>query len=394
MALATSHIRYVLILAGLAIASLGLVFDFDAGKRITAYNPPNIAHYDLRYDVFSPSSRLFKVAFLDPIESFENRDTVVLIGNSVIAGAGAKDKQFFNSSLSNTFNVINAGLGGELLGASSALAVLGIDANFKKHPSRFHHIFVAYPPSRMYDGGYWVTGHALTSLAKERKLSGYVRPYPASVKESIESIESIKQTLLEIKGVVAENLRCIVDGNAVIRSIINREFFCEKPFNTENNNPVLLKQHAGRMVGPSLQEQKLVSGVMADNTFIDIESRRNATAGAIADQLGLLESFLLQKGIPHKIYFLLLSDSPDSIDYLPDDRHDGYYFGKMAFKKLLAEKMPKWEVLEAPPMEFGDFFDMGHMRESGQSKLANLIKEAIARDQVINQRELNNGLAH
>lgn len=383
MVLATSHKIYVVLVAGFAVSSLALVFDFDARKRIVDYNPPNIAHYDLRYDVFPPSSRLFKVAFLDAIGKFADRDTVVLIGNSVIAGAGTKDKLFFNSSLSDAFNVINAGLGGEYLGASAALAVLGIDANLKKHPSVFHHVFVAYPPSRMYDGDYWVTGHALTTLAKERKLSGYVRPYPISVKASI------KQTLLGIKGAIAENLRCIVDGNVVIRSIINREFACEKPFNTENNNPVFLKQHANRMIEPSFQQQQLVSGIMADNTFIDSESRRNAKANAIADQLGLLERFLVQNKIPHKIYFLLLRDAPDAIDALPGARQEAYDSGRMAFRRVLATRKPQWEVLDVPPMEFGDFFDMGHMRESGQAKLANLIKGVIAHDQADNRRKVN-----
>lgn len=373
MALVTCHKRYIFMFVGFAISSLSLVFDFDARNRIAHYNPPNIAHYDLRYDVFPPTTRLFRAAFLDPIGKFADRDTVVLIGNSVIAGAGAKDKQFFNSSLSKTFNVINAGLGGEYLGASSALAVLGIDTSFKKHPTGFHHIFVAYPPSRMYDGGYWATGHALTSLAKERNLPDYILPYSISPKEGI------KQSLLEIKGAIAENMRCIVDRNVVIRSIIDREFYCEQPFNTENRNPVFLKQYAGRTDALSWQEHKALSEAMGDNTFIDSEPRRNAKAGAIVEQLELLERFLAQKEIPHKIHILLLRDAPDAIDTLPSKRKDNYSLGRLAFTKLLAEKRPHWSILEAPPMEFGDFFDMGHMRESGQSRIVDLIKATIAR---------------
>jgi len=379
--LRASHKHYIFMLAALAIASLGLVFDLDGANRIAHYNPPNIAHYDLRYDVFPPSPRLFKVAFLDPIGKFADRDTVVLIGNSVIAGAGARDKQFLNSSLSDAFNVINAGLGGELLGASSALAVLGMDANFRKHPAVVHHVFVAYPPSRIYEGGYWVTGHALTSLAKERKLSDYVYPYSTSAKKSI------KQTLLGIKGGIAENLRCILDGSVVIRSIINREFYCEKPFNTENTSPAFLEKYANRNRPPSPQEQKLVAGIMSDKTFIDDASRRNLKANAILAQLAPLERFLVQKGIPHKIHFLLLRDAPDAIDTLPRARQEAYDSGRMAFREFLAKRKPHWDVMDVPPMESGDFFDMGHVRESGQAKLANLIKDAIARDQVNNQRD-------
>lgn len=383
MVLRASHRRYLFILATLAIASLGLVFDLDGAKRAAHYNPPNIAHYDLRYDVFPPSPRLFKVAFLEPIGKFADRDTVVLVGNSVIAGAGAKDKQFLNSSLSDAFNVINAGLGGELLGASSALAVLGMDANFRKRPSAVHHVFVAYPPSRIYEGGYWVTGHALSSLAKERNLSDYVYPYSTSAKKGI------KQSLLGIKGRIAENLRCIVDGSVVIRSIINREFYCERPFNTENASPAFLEKYANRNRPPSRQEKKLVAGIMSDKTFIDDASRRNLKANAILAQLAPLERFLVQKGIPHRIHFLLLRDAPDAIDTLSRARQEAYDTGRTAFREFLAKRKPHWDVLDVPPMQPGDFFDMGHMRESGQAKLANLIKDAIARDQINNQRKFN-----
>jgi hypothetical protein len=381
MVLRASHRHYIFILATLAIASLGIVFDFDGAKRIAHYNPPNIAHYDLRYDVFPPSSRLFKVAFLDPIGKFADRDTVVLIGNSVIAGAGAKDKQFLNSSLSNTFNVINAGLGGELLGASSALAVLGMDANFRKHPTVVHHVFVAYPPSRIYEGGYWVTGHALTSLAKERNLSGYVHPYSMRWKKRV------KQPVLGIKGGLAENLRCILDGSTVIRSIINRDFYCEKPFNTENASPGFLEKYANRNRRPFRQEQKIVASAMSDSTFIDNASRRNVKANAILAQLAPLERFLVQKGIPHKIHFLLLRDAPDAIDTLPRARQEAYDSGRTAFREFLAKRKPHWDVMDVPPMESGDFFDIGHMRESGQAKLSDLIKGAIARDQANYQRD-------
>jgi len=235
----------------------------------------------------------------------------------------------------------------------------------------------------MYEGGYWVTGQALTSLAKERNLAGYVHPYSTSWKKNL------KQPFLEIKGRIAENLRCILDGSVVIRSIINRDFYCEKPFNTENGSPGFLEKYARRIDGSSRREQKAVARIMSDSTFIDNASRRNAKAGAIVDQLAPLERFLGENKIPHKIYFLLLRDEPAAIDTLPGDRQEAYDSGRMAFRELLAKRKPQWKVLDAPPMEPGDFFDMGHMRESGQAKLAAFIKGLTVRNQANNQQQMN-----
>ena len=363
-------------LAALAISSFGIIFDFDAHNKIEHYNPAGVTHYDLPYDTFPPSPRLFSLAFLDSIGHFPNRDTIVLIGNSVIAGAGAKDKLFFSSSLKNNFNVINAGLGGEYFGASSALAVLGIDANFKRSPSAFHHIIVAYPPSRFYAmSNYWVTGPALITLAEEHGLSNYITPY------QIKKIESIKQRFLEIQGVITGNMRCIINRDDVVSSITNLEFYCQKPFSIENNQAGFLKQYADRMDAD--RDYKGLSSFMNNNTLIDYESSRKDWINTLAEQSIPLERFLVQNGIRHKIYFLLLRDAPVAIDTLPSQRRDEYDLGKVTFLKELAERMPSWSVLEVPPMKNDDFFDVAHLRESGQAEIATVIKQIIAQDQVM-----------
>ena len=367
----------------LAISSLGIIFDFDEHSKIEHYNPSGITHYDLPYAILPPSPRLLKLAFLDQIKYFPNRNTIVLIGNSVIAGAGAKDKLFLGSSLNNNFNVINAGLDGEYLSASSALAILGIDVNFKRDPSGFHHIFVAYPPSRLYAvSNYWVTGPTLITLAEERGLSSYITPY------SITAIKYIKQGLLGIQNIIAGNMRCINNRNNVVNSITNLsitnlDFYCEKPFNIENNKPKFLKEYAGRMQTYTSQEYKALSEFMRDNTSIDNELQRESWINIIVEQAVPLERFLVQNGIRHKIYFLLLRDPPVAIDTLPSQRRDEYDLGKALFLKELAERMPSWGILEAPPMGNNDFFDAPHLRESGQAAIAAFIKQTIAQGQVI-----------
>ena len=92
---------------------------------------------------------------------------------------------------------------------------------------------------------------------------------------------------------------------------------------------------------------------------------------------------MVQNGIRHKIYFLLLRDAPVAIDTLPSQRRDEYDLGKVTFLKELAERMPSWSVLEVPPMKNDDFFDVAHLRESGQAEIATVIKQIIAQDQVM-----------
>lgn len=372
-----SHKYYIFMLVVAAIFSFGAILDFDACRKVEHYNPQGIAHYDLPYDTFPPTARLLRSLFLGAIENFPNRDTIVLIGNSVIAGAGAKDKLFFSSSLlDGGYNVINAALGGEYLSASSALAVLGIATNHSSNPVAFHSIFVVYPPSRVYEmGSYWVTGPALISLAKERNLSSYIMPYSPTAKENNNRVSSGLEVLLH------ENMRCIVTRHDVVRAVTSFNFNCEKPFSTENNNPEFLKIYARGLEPPhTKQEYEALSGF---DIFIDDESQRTGKVNSIVAQLRPLESFLLQHQVPHQMYFLLLRDAPVALGTLSSQRRIKYDLGRTAFLKELSEKTPSWKVLEAPPLENSDFFDTAHLRESGQAKIATLITHVIAENKVL-----------
>lgn len=371
MALAVSHKQYTVILFTLAIASVGIVFDFDVRSKIQHYNSHGVAHYDLPYEIFPPSSHLFRIVLLDSIAKFPKRDAVVLIGNSIIAGVGAKDTLIISSSLNSDFNVINAGLRGEYLSASSALAVIGVDENVKKYPSAFHHIVVAYPPAWLYEmGSYWATGPALTALAKERNLSSYIMPFLPTEKESI------KQT---IQSIIASNMRCAINRHIAITAIKNLEFYCEIPFGTRVSKPGFIKAYARSIDNQTNEEYKTLSRIMNDNTFVDNELLRNNKINGITEKLEPLERFLLENGIRHKLYFLLLRDAPAAINALPKARRNEYDIGRAAFLKELTARMSHWEILDAPQMGNSMFFDSGHLRDSGQVEIATFIKQEISR---------------
>lgn len=368
----TNHKRYIFSLIALGIFSLLVLFDFDGQQKIESYNPAGIAHYNLPYDVFPPSSYLFKRVFLDSIEHFPDRDTLVFIGNSVMVGAGAKNTLHFNSVLKDDFNVINAALDGEELGASSALAVLAIEENFRRHPLAFQHIFVGYAASRMYVGAYALTGSALTNLAKDRNLTSYIVPYANKTPR-----DSIKQV---IESIIAINMRCILSKNSVVNSFKNRSFYCVKPFDIEFKDPGFLKFYNRQKYPDTNQERKDLAEFMKDHTTIDNKLRRDDKVNNIVAQLAPLESFLVKHGVHHKIHFLLLRDLPEGIETFSIQKRDGYDLGRKAFLEELAQKKPGWRILEAPLLENSDFFDVVHMRESGQTKVAALIKQAITQN--------------
>ena len=91
-----THKKFVLTLIFLSILGVGLIIEPVTKNTIEKYNPIGTTHYGLPYASLPPSPYLFEIVFLEPIKKFSNRDVVVLIGNSVIAGYGAKNKIYLN----------------------------------------------------------------------------------------------------------------------------------------------------------------------------------------------------------------------------------------------------------------------------------------------------------
>ncbi len=364
----STHKKYIFILLGFSVFIASFFLDPISKNKIDKYNPTNTTHYNLPYDSLPPSPYLFETAFLDSIKHFSPRDTVVLIGNSVIAGSGAKDKNFFNSRLGKDFNVINAGLNGEYLGASSALAVLGINASYKINPDGFYHIVVAYPPVRTYLApSYWVTGLALSNLAIDNNLYDYVAPVSTS---------NPLQRALWFKSVLNSNMRCIDIKKSLTFIVDKFEFYCEKPFGTEQKSPIFLKTYNENVMATKLSESghRSLSVFMENETFIHSESLRLDRINSLIKAMAPLENFLLKNKINFKIYFLLLRDAPTAIGTFTLKKHKEYISGKKDYLKNISELRPEWVVLELPEINNNFFFDEAHMREEGQAVVAEFIK--------------------
>lgn len=362
-----NHKKYIIgFVVMLGLLGLALL-DFKAGQKIEQYNPAGVAHYYLSYDLLSPTPGLIKRVFIDAINKFPRRDTVVFIGNSAIAGAGSEDTVFFNKQVVRKFNVINAGLNGEYFPASLALAVLGIKAAAQNQPDSFFHIFIAYPATRLYlysnPSGYWVTGPSLYALANDCRMADYI--YKG---EGLCPMSESVQTSDGIKNFMVMNMRCVINRRVVMDSLKRREPYCLEAISTRS---VVFR-------GPPLradQEQlKFWKSLISE---FNKSASREETLNFLTEKVQNLTRFLEDNHLRYKIYFLLLGDPSGIIEMLPPVERQSYRKMRAEYVDSIRLREPAWVVGDVESLDTNDFYDVSHMNENGQSKLALKVLDLI-----------------
>jgi hypothetical protein len=356
----SSHKKYIIGFV-VMLGCLGLaLLDFKAGHRFEQYNPNGVAHYDLSYDLLLPTPSLINRAFIDAIKRFPRRDTVVFVGNSVIAGAGAEDKVFFNKQIAIKFNVINAGLNGEYFPASLALATLGIKAMAKNQPDSFFHVFIAYPATRLYlfssSSGYWVMGPALYSLANESGMAGYIFKG-----DGLTPMGKAIQTLYGIKNYLVMNMRCVIDRRVVMDSLQSLEPYCLKAIDTRIN---------GSRVLPSLTDRATLKFMGSEASRFAESAYREETLTFLDEKVQNLIRFLEENHLKYKMHFLLLGDPPGVVNMLPQAERQRYLEARSDYVDSIRLREPGWGVDAIDSLATSDFHDASHMNENGQLKLA------------------------
>lgn len=351
------------------LGCLGLALhDFKANYRLEQYNPKGVAHYYLDFDLLFPTPSLIKKAFIEPIKKFTRRDTVVFIGNSVIAGAGAEDKVFFSGQINKKNNVINAGLSGEYLPASLALATLGIKVAAEEQPDSFFHIFIAYPTTRLYlfsnASGYWVTGSALYALAKENNVDNYIFKGVG-----LSPMSLTDQAKYGIRNYLVMNMRCVIDRRVVVGFLQNGEPNCLEAISTGAN---------GHRIPHTIGDPAAGMGFMKTEVSRFSESaNREETLAFLIEKSKNLTRFLEDNHLKYKVHFLLLGDPPAMVEMLPQDLRKRYLGARSDYINSLRSLEPGWEVESIDSLDTSDFSDTSHMNENGQSKLASKILDLI-----------------
>lgn len=353
----------LLFVAGIAL------FDLKGNERVLQYNPKGMTHYDLPYDLMPPTPNLFSKAYLDPIKGFRGKDVIVFIGNSVVAGAGSEDAIFLNKQFIPDFDVINAGLGGEYFTASLSLAIMGLNEASEQYPDTFFHIFIAYPPSRLYINsnktGYYSTGPAIYALAKEGNLADKI-----FIGKGLNPMGGYDKVVRWIRNSVIMNMRFIINRPIVMASLYNL-----KPLLVE---PVSTKSPLYGLKSLAINSAELDRWRNLTKEFYD-EDYRNQTLDLFNERIPLLIQFLEEKKLRYKMHFLLLADPLELIEMLPSSERNYYLNIREDYVGKIRSNHPEWAVEDLRPLPASGYYDAAHMNESGQRRLASMIFDMLKR---------------
>lgn len=347
-----------------------MLFDFKAAYKLEQYNPKGVAHYDLSYDLLFPSPDLINRGYIDAIKRFPRRDTVVLVGNSVIAGVGSEDKVLLHKKIATSYNVINAGLPGEYFPASLALAAMGIKEAAENQPDSVFHIFIAYPATRLYlfsnESGYWVTGPALATLANENKMEGYIFKGKGLIPMGMPD-----QVVYKIKNYFVMNMRCIINRPVIMDSLQRLKPYC-------------LEAISSRDVGGDVPFIINIKNNSSALNFLESETGRfsavgyrNGTLDFLDEKVQFLTSYLEARKLKYKFYFLLLGDPPGLVEKLPQDVRQRYQEARSDYVDSI-RLHKSWIVEDINSFATSDYFDASHLNQNGQLKLASKILDLIA----------------
>ncbi len=336
-------------------------------KVVSAINR-GVASYNLSYNLVKPNYMLINELFTSQINKFDNRDIIVLIGNSLIAGAGTIDKNYLNKEISEHFNVINAGLGGEYLTSSVSLAIYGLDHAIRNNPNRFIHIFVVYNVERFYvHGDYWVFGNAIAKFCHDKDIEPYI--YNCKELRSQYNSDLLSQM---ISTLVVGGLSCAFSPDTFRVFVTNYTFRCENLFETIHKEGDFIKQHDNPLWYASAD----LSYVLGMISWVFDEDQRKNTLAIFRNRIGNLTNYLDSRGMNnrYRVNVILLSENNHILNILlKSEEKNKYDRARQDFLSDMALVIPNSKVFFFNQVNPEDYLDVSHLKETGQSKLANFI---------------------
>lgn len=359
--------RYLIGLLLLGIATIVVMFDFNEAKKISNFSQKNIAHFSVDRKVIGFSPKIIERAFISKVQSFDDQNVIVLIGNSIAAGAGAVDRLYFSKQLAKDHNVINAGLHGDWAGASTALATLGIAASHSTNQKSEYKIVIIYPITRFYyNNSYWMS-EGIKLLAKQMGLEDAVSKNGRNM-----SMEEAAQQ--DQKNFLYANMRCSINDVVVRDWINNRQVWCLKALATTMSNPKFIKNteryYSLRSTPDEIRKDfKLItSGIHA----------KKDNSGSLLPAISLLESYLNDNNIKHQIYFLLTGYPSSAFNTLTQDERATLVNAENALLKEIQTRKPHWTTKSIKLANEEFYYDAFHLNALGQKKTAEIILRIIA----------------
>jgi hypothetical protein len=352
---------YVLIPLGLAAGS---VFP-HAASRLESSRAPGVAAYDVDYEIATPTTRLVKTVFGESVRRLTGRPTLVLLGNSILQGRGALDKQTLNTALSSDRDVINAALGGENLIASSALAAYAIDSlPAGRIPPRVD-VVLLYPGTRFYSQwGYSYFSSAVAGLCRE---SARMRDLPECAQAKAEP--RLHDALRDAKNWVLARTRCVATQQEVLEALRYGGFRCQSLFQREAVTAGFLHEYARTLSSAPFSRADVEDLYRVGSLYADYGEAAPLATAAV-EHLASLRGVLTARGIPARFHILILRESPKFLGVLTPAERTRLQAAAETITKVVQEKAPWARAKIIGPYAPNDYFDPTHLRESGQAQLA------------------------
>ncbi|MDC3234625.1 hypothetical protein OBB02_01110 [Candidatus Puniceispirillum sp.] len=358
--------RYLIGLLLLGIATIVAIFDFSEAKKINTFSPKNIAHFSVDRKVIGVSPKIIERAFISKVQSFDNKDVIVLIGNSIAEGAGAVDRLYFSKQLAKDHNVINAGLGGDYAGASTALATLGIAANHSTNHRSEYKIVIIYPITRFYyHNSYWMS-EGIKLLAKQMGLEDAVSKNGKNM-----NMEEAEQQ--DKKNFLYLNMRCAFNNAVLTEWIDKKQVWCLKALATTISNPQFIKDNE-RYYSLRRTPDKIREDFKAITREVPASKDNSASLLYV---ISLLESYLNNNNITHQIYFLLTGYPSSAVNTLTQDEQAALVDAENALLKEIQSRKPYWTTKSIKLANEEFYYDASHLNELGQRKTAEIILRTI-----------------
>lgn len=387
-----------------AVIVVTMVFDFRFSPKLRGFVLSGVASYLVPYDISSPGTGLLEDLFLQQIRSFPDRDnasTFVLLGNSVVAGIGSHERQFLNRQLSLKHNVINAGIVGEYLGASAALAMVGMKTALQAAKSSTFDVFLVYNPFRIYTDRAWAYKETYRLFCNAR----YGISNSVVCKDHAASAAVENPLWLDGRAAVERfflgNMRCLLTPAIVTRFLSAKQVWCEELFaprekrrsyaasDAQKNQwddsirhaeiqPFLAEESLGRYlarVEPLLQKEndgkhayhEMISKLYAPDQRLDHVDTVSRYGRAV-------EQVAADHGGRARLHFVLLSDPDALASHLTREQAEKLFLGRRLFLEDLRAKNPEWDLSNVAPFVDDAYLDDGgHLVEAGAIQLAVLL---------------------
>ena len=365
------HVRFFAPFAAFVVLAALLDANFRMQLRRL---PPNVAAYVTPYIVANPTAQLLDDEIASRVARFTHADTVMVLGNSVAWGAGARDRLHLARAMAGRGNVVMAAVSGGRLADTTALAVYAADKTLERLPATRLRIVLVFPLSVLFPApDYFSLGEPFARICEaEPSLAPYIPDCAGLLRQfaSARRLDDVRQRVIR-------GSPCQINPDLVLSWAASASINCESFLGQSSSSAEFVSGYEGRtgVMGhdPAATAQYFAAAV----AWLRVPERRQAYLSVLTTMVDHLTRYLDARGASYTVEFLALTEAPAVLHAISTDALSAFDAGTDRFVGELRGTRPRWNVVRVPPFEDGDYLDIVHLRESGQEKLATQILSRV-----------------